>query len=79
MSKRAVFIGGPVNGYRGELMHLPDQVAIGQPGSKETAIYERVDDPDTGDYLGGYAWVDPDAAVRILDRPGGLIIGKAKS
>jgi hypothetical protein len=45
----AYFVGGRVGGMKVELTRTPPRVVVaGQ-------TYDRVDDPDTGEYLGAYA------------------------
>jgi len=46
----AALLGGPFNGARVELTTTPPRIVV--DGS---AVYVRVDDPDTGDFLVGYA------------------------
>lgn len=76
---RVVFIGGPHDGKRGEIRHTPDRVVLGRAGGS-MATYERIDDPDTGEFLGGYAWVNPEAVdVWTSNRGGaGYLLGKAR-
>jgi hypothetical protein len=60
---------------RADLKRTPERVFVGR--SKE--IYERIDDPGTGTFLGGYAWVDPDATLVVWDSPqNGFSIGQAR-
>lgn len=49
----AVLLGGPHHRLRATLAATPSRVQV-DPGG---VIYSRVDDPDTGEYLGGYAFV----------------------
>ena len=49
MSAAVRFIGGPVDGARAELTRQPAHVLI------LGLQYDRIDDPDTGEPLGGYA------------------------
>lgn len=46
---RVSFIGGPFDRCRTGLLHTPPRVIMGGE------VYERIDDPDTGEFLGGYA------------------------
>jgi len=43
------FIGGPLRGARAALTKTPPRLVV------LGATYERIDDPDTGEFLGGYA------------------------
>ena len=43
------FIRGPMDGYTCTLSVLPDHVIV------SGRTYTRIDDPDTGTFLGGYA------------------------
>jgi len=43
-------IGGPYDGLRCILTATPPVVLVSE------CAYERVDDPDTGEFLGGYAF-----------------------
>lgn len=53
MTDQIRFIGGPMDGHRAYLSTTPRTIAIGKDA------YERIDDPATGEFLGGYAAVDP--------------------
>lgn len=65
---RAVFIGGPYDGWRALLRRTPERVQFGLGGERSPkANYERIDDPDSGEYLGGYAWVDPESVATVWD------------
>lgn len=44
-----VLLGGPFDRYRTRLTRTPGCIVL------EGTFYERVDDPDTGRYLGAYA------------------------
>lgn len=59
---RAVFFGGSYHGYQGDLTRTPEVIYLGSAGGRNVR-YDRVDDPDTGKFLGGYAWVDPEATT----------------
>ena len=62
-----VFLGGPYDGWRGHMNTEtpPERVQLGQAEGYETprATYERVDDPDTGEWLGGYVIVTESVIV----------------
>lgn len=45
-----VLLGGPCNGVRVDLIAAPVWIKIGENGP----TYTRVDDPTTGEFLGGY-------------------------
>jgi hypothetical protein len=49
---RVLLIGGRWDRYRVELSKTPPRVLVGNE------IYDRVDDPDTGEFLGGYARIN---------------------
>lgn len=46
--ERTVIINGPLNGFEFGLQNPPQIIRIGAD------LYERLNDPDTGEYLGGY-------------------------
>lgn len=46
---RARLIGGPYDGLTAYLSKTPPRIQVA------SSIYVRVDDPDTQEYLGGYA------------------------
>lgn len=46
------FIGGPLDGVEARIASTPRRV------EHKGHTYERIDDPDTGEYLGAYAAVD---------------------
>jgi hypothetical protein len=48
MPESVVFIGGPVDRQRADLTRTPPQVSV------LGVLYHRIDDPDTGSFLGGY-------------------------
>jgi hypothetical protein len=52
MTTRVVMVGGPWDGNWCTLTATPPRVQIG------ITLYRRLDDPDTGEFLGGYI-VDP--------------------
>jgi hypothetical protein len=67
MTVKAWFIGGPFDGVKTELDYAPPYVILA-----EKHRYERIDDPDTEEYLGGYAYVPPNNApyaVNMLPKP----------
>lgn len=45
-----ILLGGPCNGVRVDLSATPVWIQIGEDGP----TYLRVDDPTTGEFLGGY-------------------------
>ena len=47
---RTVLIGGPYDGARPDLLYAPETIDI--RGDR----YRRINDPDTGEYLGGYGY-----------------------
>lgn len=49
MSDATHLIGGGFDGEDVEIAKLPRLLMIAEQ------VYERLDDPDTGEYLGGYA------------------------
>jgi|GEM_PF-5855453 len=51
MGEVVAFLGGPFDGQRAALTGTPPRVQIG------SVLYERIDDPDTGESLGGYVVV----------------------
>jgi hypothetical protein len=51
--KKVAFLGGPFDGRHAELEDFPEHVLIGG------VRYDRVDNPGTGDFLGGYVWAYP--------------------
>lgn len=67
-----VLIGGPYDGWRGDIKRppsrLPDSIAVGTSGGRELVIYERLDDPDTGQFLGAYVRPAPSATIWTNDR-----------
>jgi hypothetical protein len=46
---RVALLGGPYDGHRVSLISTPPRILVGEEP------YVRVDDPDTGEFLGGYA------------------------
>lgn len=50
-SDQAAFIGGPYDQAKARLVRCPPSVKIA-----DVYYYERIDDPDTGEYLGGYVY-----------------------
>lgn len=54
-------IGGPWDGNWCTLRETPPRIQIG------ITYYRRLDDPDTGEFLGGYV-LDPGPAPRTLNR-----------
>lgn len=50
MSETALLIGGPYDHCRATLTRTPACIVL------QGAFYERIDDPDDGHYLGGYAY-----------------------
>ena len=55
----ALLIGGPFNLVNMRLNSTPDVIQVGQ-NVDNVQQYGKVTDPDTGAYLGCYAWLDPD-------------------
>ncbi len=51
MSTEVKFIGGPYDGQRGDVSRTVPVVIVGR------SEYLRIDDPETGDFLGGYAYL----------------------
>ena len=49
MSVKVWFVDGTMRGTKTELLYAPPQVVV--LGER----YDRIDDPDTGEYLGAYA------------------------
>ena len=49
VTDRVVFVNGPYAGLHAELTRSPKFVEV------EADLYERIDDPDTHESLGGYA------------------------
>lgn len=47
-SVKAIFIGGPLDNRIVDLTHAPPRAEC------NGITYSRVDDPDTGEFLGGY-------------------------
>lgn len=47
--QNVVLIGGPADKFEFSLKEAPKRLLVGD------FVYERIDDPDTGDFLGGYA------------------------
>jgi hypothetical protein len=47
--QNVVLIGGPADKFEFSLREAPKRLLVGD------TVYERIDDPDTGDFLGGYA------------------------
>lgn len=47
-AERVALIGGPFGGHRAALTRTPQRIDVG--GHR----YERINDPDTGESLGGY-------------------------
>lgn len=58
-------IGGPFKGCRVDLSHTPPRIDVGEHR------YERIDDPDTGESLGGYVYQPP----TVARAPGGGVLG----
>ena len=61
MTIKAWFIGGPFNGVRTELKYAPPYLILA-----EKYHYEAIYDPDTGAYLGGYAYTHPDNSLYAM-------------
>jgi hypothetical protein len=77
---RVLFMGGPYDRWKADLTKTPQRVQFGLGGDKgPPAFYERVDDPDTGEFLGGYAWVDARASATVWSAGGigAYSLGKA--
>jgi hypothetical protein len=55
MGGRVVLLGGPHDRRTVTLSAMPERICVGVAVG-EPAIYERVDDPDTGAPLGAYVW-----------------------
>lgn len=73
MKTRVVLLGGPYNGLRPELDRCPDVILVGRMERLAPRHrYEAVRDPDTKDFLGGYAWAPP-ALLWVLDERGGTL------
>lgn len=55
-----VFHGGAVDGARVSLKDTPQRLHVQGPrvGRLGYDVYERIDDPDTGEFLGGYLFVE---------------------
>lgn len=55
-----VFLGGVVDGAHVVLKGTPKRLHVRGPqvGRLGYDVYERIDDPDTGEFLGGYAFVE---------------------
>jgi len=47
-AQRVVLVGGPYDGCHADLIRTPPRIDIGRNR------YVRIDDPDTGESLGGY-------------------------
>lgn len=47
---RVKFTGGPLDKWEADFPSAPLRVEV------MGALYERIDDPDTGEFLGGYAF-----------------------
>lgn len=56
----ALLVGGPFGGVMTHLNSLPDVIEVGHDVDHRHQ-YGKLTDPDTGRYLGAYAWLDPDA------------------
>ena len=69
---RAALLGGPYDGLRADLTRTPPSVLVGE----DREPYERVDDPETGEYLGGYAWAGRTAVFAV--RVGPSSVGTAR-
>ena len=41
-------LGGPYDGFKVEILGTPPRIQI------KDCVYDRIDDPDTGEFLGGY-------------------------
>lgn len=62
---RAALIGGWYDGGYVDLKATPSMIQIGN------RLYSRIDDPDTGEYLGGY--IDSGLmTTRLIPCPGGI-------
>lgn len=53
VARCAVLIGGPFDRRKVTLSRTPLRILVG------SRLYLRLDDPDTGEYLGGYALQNP--------------------
>jgi hypothetical protein len=49
------FINGPLDKMRGQLPDTPKQVFCRRKGDHHAVQYDRIDDPDTGEFLGAYS------------------------
>lgn len=54
-----LLVGGPYDKVMIKLTKTPDTVDVGNDVLGRHK-YGKVTDPDTGEYLGAYAWIDPE-------------------
>lgn len=55
-----LLVGGPFDRVMIRISETTPRIAVGHDVENQH-VYGRVDDPDSGEYLGAYAWIDPDA------------------
>ena len=64
---RVALLGGPCDGWKADLIRLPDRILLTRSSQSPRGglSYSRLDDPDTGEFLGGYVYDDPDAVMQV--------------